>query len=82
MSSGVPVITSDVSSMPEVAGNAAIFVDPHDANAIAGGMKKLISDKENTQSLIRLGFERFKEFSWDESAETIYNSILKAASKE
>ena len=55
MSSGVPVITSDVSSMPEVAGNAAIFVDPHDANAIAGGMKKLISDKENTQSLIRLG---------------------------
>jgi glycosyltransferase involved in cell wall biosynthesis len=65
MSSGCPVVTSNVSSMPEVAGEAAVLVNPKSVKEIAGGIKRAM--KERTE-LIKKGFARVKEFSWEKTA--------------
>jgi glycosyltransferase involved in cell wall biosynthesis len=77
MSSGTPVITSNVSSMPEVAGDAALLIDPHDPKSIAGGMQEIISNKPLRQDLISKGIERAKTFSWDNTANHIYKELKK-----
>lgn len=69
MSCGTPVITSDTSSMPEIAGDAALLVDPYDTSAIADAMNNLMSDKQLRERLICRGLERVKEFSWKKCAE-------------
>ncbi|MFH0985291.1 MAG: glycosyltransferase family 1 protein, partial [Candidatus Omnitrophota bacterium] len=79
MASGCPVLTAAATSTPEVAGKAAVFVDPRDTSAIAAGMKCLALD-ETLRSELRLkGFERIKKFSWQKTArETIevYKELL------
>ena len=60
-----PVVTSNASSMPEVAGNAAIIVDPHSAKSIEEGMLEAIRTRE---SLIVRGKKRVREFSWEKTA--------------
>ena len=77
MSSGTPVITSNVSSMPEVAGDAALLIDPHDPKSIAGGMQEIISNKQLRQELIFKGIERAKTFSWSNTANHIYKELKK-----
>jgi glycosyltransferase involved in cell wall biosynthesis len=69
MSCGTPVITSNTSSMPEVAGDAALLVNPYDIRSIADAMKRLMSDKALREHLIDNGFERAKQFSWKRCAE-------------
>jgi len=69
MSRGTPVITSNVSSMQEVAGDAALLVDPYDTSAIADAMNKLLRDDRFRARLINMGFKRAKEFSWKKCAE-------------
>ena len=69
MSCGTPVITSDTSSMPEVAGDAALLVNPYDISAIADAMNNLMSDKQLRERLIYRGLERVKQFSWKKCAE-------------
>jgi len=69
MSCGTPVITSNVSSMQEVAGDAALLVDPYDIGAIAEAMNKLLRDEQLRERLISMGFQRAKEFSWKKCAE-------------
>ena len=69
MSCGTPVITSNVSSMPEISGNAAITVNPGDVNALAESMMKLLNDKNLREKLITKGFERVLQFSWKRCAE-------------
>ena len=64
MARGVPVITSSVSALPEVAGNAALLVNPLDTGDIAGGLDRLSSDVELRRKLVRNGYERVKQFSW------------------
>ena len=64
---GRPVITSNVFSMPEVAGDAACIVDPFDVRSIRQGILKIINDQEYRNSLIEKGFENVKRFQ----AETI-----------
>jgi len=66
---GTPVVTSDVSSMPEVAGNGAILVDPKDADAIAEAVYKLISDESYKNDIIERGYGNVKRFSWEKCAE-------------
>ena len=61
-----PVVTSNFGSMAEVAGKAAVLVDPYDVNSITEGILEAISNKEK---LIRLGSERVKLFSWQKTAE-------------
>ncbi|HEX9824444.1 MAG TPA: glycosyltransferase family 1 protein [Actinomycetota bacterium] len=68
MAVGTPVLTSTVSSLPEVAGDAAVLVDPDDEGAIAEGMTRLLSDRELAASLRAAGLERAARFSWDETA--------------
>ena len=69
------MITSNISSMPEVAGEAAILVDPHSIEAITAGMLAVVSDKKRVEQLVAKGREQKKEFSWDKSAETIYEAL-------
>ncbi len=63
-----PVITSDKSSMPEVAGDAAIFVDPYNVDALAKSFDSVINDAHLREKLITLGKERALSYSWDETA--------------
>ncbi len=65
MASGTPVVTSNVSSMPEIAGNAAVLVDPESVEEINDGIKKALKEKEKYK---KLGIERAKEFSWEKCA--------------
>ncbi len=65
MACGCPVLTSNVGSMKEVAGNAAILVDPLDTNSIAEGIDKAV---DSPKTLGKLGLKRVKEFSWEKCA--------------
>ncbi len=65
---GVPVITSNTSSLPEVAGDAAILVDPHNVDEIAEAMYRIITDDALRAELARRGRENVKRFSWEKCA--------------
>ncbi len=72
-----PVITSNTTSMPEVAGNAALLADPCDPEAIAEEMTGLALNPELRQELIQKGQIRKHDFSWQKSADLLYESIRK-----
>ena len=65
---GVPVIVSDRASLPEVAGDAAILIDPEDIDALTRGMKNVLGNEDLRTELIAKGFRRAKEFSWEKTA--------------
>jgi glycosyltransferase involved in cell wall biosynthesis len=67
MASGTPVITSNVSSLAEIAGNAAILVDPYEVDAIADGIRRVLTDPVLAEDLRQRGLRRASEFSWDQS---------------
>jgi glycosyltransferase involved in cell wall biosynthesis len=71
MASGTPVVTSNVSSLPEVAGDAAILVDPHDPHAIADGVYRLLTDEHLRRDLRLKGLARARQFSWEESVRRV-----------
>ena len=72
-----PVITSNVTSMPEVADDAALLVDPFSEASIAEGMTEML-DENVRESLIAKGRERAQDFSWAKAADDIWNSLMKA----
>jgi glycosyltransferase involved in cell wall biosynthesis len=74
---GVPMITSNVSSMPEVAGDAAVCVDPMNVEEIAEAMIRMAANPEWRATLIDRGLERVKLFNWDQTAEVMWQSIMK-----
>ncbi|MBL8154833.1 MAG: glycosyltransferase family 4 protein [Anaerolineae bacterium] len=79
MACGTPVVTSNVSSMPEVAGDAALLVDPYDVEAIAHAVRRLIEDSNLRQSLVQSGLDRAKQFTWEKSARQllqVYQRLL------
>lgn len=71
----VPVITSNVTSMPEVAGDAALLTDPFRVEDIADAMKRITFDPDLREYLIKKGKKRGKMFSWDKTAENFWVSI-------
>ena len=73
MACGVPVLASNAASLPEVTGDCGVIVDPYSAEAIADGMERLYSDSSLRQQLSEQGIERAKGFTWDKSAEILYN---------
>jgi glycosyltransferase involved in cell wall biosynthesis len=75
MAAGVPVLTSNVTSLPEVGGNAVLYADPGNVDDITAGMQKLASDKNLRDNLIAAGLERAKMFSWDKTARKVWLSI-------
>ena len=79
MARGVPVLTSNVSAMPEVSGDAALLVDPSDAASIADGLGRLIQDESLRKRLVQRGLERSREFTWEKTVgETwkVYQELL------
>jgi glycosyltransferase involved in cell wall biosynthesis len=64
MACGTPVITSNLSSLPEVAGDAAILVNPYDENAIAEAMQRVATDEQGRSQLRAAGLSRASQFSW------------------
>ncbi len=68
MACGTPVITSNISSMPEVCGDAAMYVDPYDVDDISKKIEFLLANEEERERLIKKGLERVKHFTWEKSA--------------
>jgi glycosyltransferase involved in cell wall biosynthesis len=82
MANLTPVVTSNISSMPEVAGDAALLVDPHDPRAIADGIHRAVTDEALRADLIERGRRRAAAFSWREAAVRtldVYHSVLGTA---
>ncbi len=77
-SEGTPVTCSAVTSIPEQAGNAALLFDPTSVDAIAEAVEKLATDRSLQERLIRLGFERLKEFDWETTAKA-YRAVYRRA---
>jgi glycosyltransferase involved in cell wall biosynthesis len=75
MASGVPVITSENSSMQEIAGESALYVDPYDPASIAEKMMTLYKDEDLRNRLVRKGSEIVKTFNWDHSAKLLWEQI-------
>ncbi len=79
MASGIPVLTSNISSLPEVAGDAAIMVDPYNLDEITNGLLRLITDTNLRNELTQKGLLRAKQFTWEKSATqllSIYKNLL------
>lgn len=81
MQSGVPVITSDTSSMPEVGADAALYADPNNPDDIAKHMLNLYRDETARNELAEKGRDRAASFSWDRSAERLWQIIVRTAEK-
>jgi glycosyltransferase involved in cell wall biosynthesis len=82
MACGVPVITSNVTSMPEVAGGAALEVDPFSVESIKNGLLAIAGDEELRNTLVQKGRERIKAFSWDKTSTLLWNTIEKVIAKK
>jgi glycosyltransferase involved in cell wall biosynthesis len=78
MSAGCPVLTSNISSMPEAAGDAAIYVDPYDVESIATGLRQLAENSELRAEFIQRGYERARKFSWENTAKGMVEVYCKA----
>ena len=76
MSYGVPVVCSNTSSLPEVAGDAAVLANPNNIEEIAGAISKVFSDDNLREGMIKKGFENVKKFSWEKCARETINKLL------
>ena len=84
MACGCPVITSNISSLPEVAGDAAILVDPKNVKEISNSILQIVQNEQLALALVRKGIEQVKKFTWEKCAmETIdvYDKVLKNVSE-
>ncbi len=84
MASGTPVVTSNVSSLPEVAGDAAVLVDPYDPQAIADGIHRVLTDPALRPGASRKGLARARQFSWETSVRRvreIYREVAAGAER-
>lgn len=77
MQSGVPVIAGNLTSLPEVCGDAALYVNPMDVSEIANAMKEISENEILRKSLIEKGLKRSENFNWDFTAEIIWKEIKK-----
>jgi glycosyltransferase involved in cell wall biosynthesis len=75
MNAGVPVICSNTTSLPEVGGNAVLYVDPFSLTQIKDAMIRIYQEKDLRDLLIEKGFVQKEKFSWDKTAELLWGSI-------
>ncbi len=80
MHAGAPVITSTTSSLPELAGDAALLVDPEDTDAIATAMRRVLDDESLRADLATRGRVQAARFTWDACADAALAALLEAAS--
>jgi glycosyltransferase involved in cell wall biosynthesis len=78
MQAQVPIITANCTSLPEIAGDAALLVNPFDITEIKNAMLRLYMDKTLREQLIQKGILRKQQFSWDRSADLLWQSVMKA----
>ena len=78
MARGVPVACSNASSLPEVAGQAALMFDPHDEEQIAQALRRLLADGELRERLRALGLARARQFTWQRTARLTLASYRRA----
>jgi glycosyltransferase involved in cell wall biosynthesis len=78
MACGTPVLTSNVTAMPEVVGDAGLLVDPYDVEAIAHGIRRLVEDSALREELRKKGLERAKQFTWERTAELTWTVLEEA----
>jgi len=81
MACGVPTITSNTSSMPEAAGDAAILIDPNNTIELSKSMRQVLQDKQLADKMRLQGLEQAKKFSWDKTAEAtleVFQGVLGA----
>lgn len=76
MASGTPVVTSNVSSLPEVVGNAAVLVNPENVFDIARGLREVLVDESLRAELIRKGQQQARRFSWSQTARQVLEIYL------
>ena len=81
MASGVPTLTSNISSMPEVSGDAALLVDPHSMDAIAAGLTEVSENQSLRDTLVSRGLSRAAEFSWDRTADMYWSLFSRVIEK-
>ena len=79
MACGTPVVVSGVTALPEVVGGAGLLVDPWNSESIGQAICQVLEDNELRRGLIRRGFERARELSWDLTASGVWASIQSAA---
>jgi glycosyltransferase involved in cell wall biosynthesis len=79
MACGTPVLTSNVSSLPEVAGQAALLVDPLDVESIASGIGRIIMEADLRHMLVERGYQQVHKFSWTEAAHQVLEVLESVA---
>jgi glycosyltransferase involved in cell wall biosynthesis len=79
---GTPVMAAAASSLPEVAGEAALLVDPLDTVALAKGIQRITSDQDLRAQLVRAGYENVKRFNWAEAAGQLMTALEQAAGQQ
>ena len=80
-SCGTPILTSNCSSLPEVGGDAAVYVDPYDVSGIAEEMLYILNNPQFAEKLTKKGLENAKRFSWEASARQL-DSIIERVVNE
>ena len=81
MACGIPVLTSNTTSLPEVAGDAALLVNPESEDEIRDGIERLVTDRSLREELINKGLERAKLFSWDMVAARVQSVLNEVANR-
>ena len=76
---GTPVMAANTSSLPEIAGDAALLVDPLDVQAISQGMRRLSTDETLRSRLVAAGLENCRRFTWQKTADAVFDALLTAA---
>jgi glycosyltransferase involved in cell wall biosynthesis len=82
MACGTPVLTSNISSLPEVAGEAALLVDPHNTAEIAAGMTQLITNPGLRRQLVERGYQQIQNFSWQKAAGQVFEILERTANDD
>ena len=77
MACGTPVVTSRISSLPEVVGDAALLVDPYSVEDISSGLERVLGDDALRAGLVARGRARVKQFSWERSIRAIHAHYMK-----
>ena len=80
MSCGTPVITSNLTSMPEICADAALYIDPYDIEDIKNKIELLLNDDDLQNELIKKGLKRAKGFTWEKAASEhlkVFEEVLK-----
>lgn len=81
MKYGCPVITSNVSSLPEAGGEAALYIDPTNVKQMTGMIEKVLEDKSLREDMIKKGYEHVKKFSWEKTAKKTLEILEEVAKK-